>query len=74
MKSLAPEYVLYLPVPTKWNHSLPMKNLFHGMYLCWRLHGILYWHSGIAGPWTCVLDPEMLDSGPIFPEVAAYMY
>ncbi len=21
-------------------------------------------HSGITGPWTCVLDPEMLDSGP----------
>ncbi len=24
------------------------------------------WHFGIAGPWTCVLDPEMLDSGPKF--------
>ena len=30
-----------------------------------------YRHSGIAGPWTCVLDSEMLDSGPIFPEISA---
>ena len=28
-------------------------------------------HSGIAGPWTYVLDPEMLDSGPIFLEISA---
>ena len=28
-------------------------------------------HSGIAGPWTCVLDSEMMDSGPIFPEISA---
>ncbi len=27
------------------------------------------WHFGIAGHWTWTLDPEMLDSGPIFPEI-----
>ncbi len=26
-------------------------------------------HFGIAGPWTCVLEPEMLDSGPRFLEI-----
>ncbi len=26
-------------------------------------------HSGIAGPWAWTLDSEMLDSGPIFPEI-----
>ncbi len=24
------------------------------------------WHFGIDGPWTCVLDPEMLEYGPRF--------
>ncbi len=32
---------------------------------------ILDGHSGIAGPWAWTLDSEMLDSGPIFPEISA---
>ncbi len=28
-------------------------------------------HFRIAGPWAWTLDPEMLDSGPRFPEISA---
>ena len=35
-----------------------------------RLKPIRDRHFGIAGPWTCVLDPDMLDSGPKFPEIS----
>ena len=28
-------------------------------------------HFGIAGHWAWTLDPEMLDSGPRFPEISA---
>ncbi len=36
-----------------------------------KKHHAFLGHSGIAGPWAWTLDSEMLDSGPIFPEISA---